>query len=423
MSEAHARLSPSNHRWPHCPGSVREEARYPEVSGAAAVDGTGSHLLLELCMKHGQSASEYEGQTIGVGHPDMPLGWVVHADRIDRVNSALAYIERRKAELRELPGCVDVRVTSESNAPAGHYFRTEKREDWWGTCDITFEAFNGAGALIFVEIADYKDGRGYVKAEGNSQLESYALGKLAGWLFIQEKLPLRLTIIQPKTNPVIRYEDITREELDKRGRVLLRAAQATDDGNAPCTPGWWCEWCKASPKRGGHCTAAIQESEKEVSVVTGDIGLGALASFDIENATEEQLSALKNQEKVIFDLFSRISKEIEKRLKDGATVPGWGMVPGRSSRVWADDDQVIDALKKTRYKLDEFCPRKLISPAQAEKLLSKRAYNSLSSLVIEQAGSPRLGAVKLREAPKQDIFAGVPDVPAASVAPVVPSFL
>ena len=55
MSTGHAKLSPSKrHRWAACPGSVREEAAYPEQpSGAAAIDGTRSHTLLEYCIKNG----------------------------------------------------------------------------------------------------------------------------------------------------------------------------------------------------------------------------------------------------------------------------------------------------------------------------------------------------------------------------------
>ena len=41
----HAMLSPSKaHRYLACPGSIREEAKFPDESGAAAVDGDASEL-------------------------------------------------------------------------------------------------------------------------------------------------------------------------------------------------------------------------------------------------------------------------------------------------------------------------------------------------------------------------------------------
>ena len=55
----HARLSPSSSRWVHCPGSIREEAGYEDVSGEAAIDGTGSHLLLEECLIHNRTAESF----------------------------------------------------------------------------------------------------------------------------------------------------------------------------------------------------------------------------------------------------------------------------------------------------------------------------------------------------------------------------
>ena len=77
----HARLGPSNPRWRACPGSVREEAVYQNISGAAAIDGTGSHLLLEMCLENGVDAMAYDMQIIGANHHDMPMGWMVEPGR------------------------------------------------------------------------------------------------------------------------------------------------------------------------------------------------------------------------------------------------------------------------------------------------------------------------------------------------------
>ena len=54
MTTTHATLSPSKaYRWLACPGSVREESRYPdEPGGPSAIDGTHTHSLLEHCIKN-----------------------------------------------------------------------------------------------------------------------------------------------------------------------------------------------------------------------------------------------------------------------------------------------------------------------------------------------------------------------------------
>lgn len=48
----HATRSPSKAaRWLACPGSIREEEKYPDTSGPAAMDGTKTHAVLEYCLK------------------------------------------------------------------------------------------------------------------------------------------------------------------------------------------------------------------------------------------------------------------------------------------------------------------------------------------------------------------------------------
>ena len=135
----HARLGPSNHRWPHCPGSVREEAKYPDIPGEAAIDGTGSHLLLELSLENNEPASFFLCTLIGVNSEDKPEGWMVNQDRIDRVQMCLDYVTRRCSELEaEYPGC-DISVETESKSDPGALFG---RDDWNGTVDITIKVID-----------------------------------------------------------------------------------------------------------------------------------------------------------------------------------------------------------------------------------------------------------------------------------------
>ena len=100
MSE-HARLGLSNHRWPHCPASVAAEAAYEDVPSEAALDGTGTHLLLEMCLtKSAGRAEYYVNQYIGEEHPDKPQGWYVDQARCDRVQVCLDYASVRVQSLR-----------------------------------------------------------------------------------------------------------------------------------------------------------------------------------------------------------------------------------------------------------------------------------------------------------------------------------
>lgn len=395
MSNGHARLGPSNKRWPVCAGSVREEEKYEDIPGEAAIDGTGSHLLLEMCLQNNVPAHVYDQQIIGANHPDNPNGWLVDLARVERVQMALDYITRRVAELKEsFPGC-NVAVESETTSdPGGAFGRT----DWWGTCDITITARHPlSGDVYFIEVADYKDGRGYVSEKNNSQNISYLFGKMRKYIasgtelvrpFANANFGVRTTIIQPKTNPAVRYQcstqpddNLTVATVIEAAEKLAWAAHLTDDSEAPLTPGKHCQWCKANPKRGGHCTAESDQSLQVVetmsteltgNLIAGDSGLHEYFSAvlaDPKSLTEDQLSELADAEPGIQAVFDKVRAEIKDRIAQGITVKGYAMQPGKGTNVWnADEETVAKKLRSRRLKNADIYPAKLISPAAMMKL-------------------------------------------------------
>lgn len=393
IEEQHARLGPSNHRWPNCAGSPREEERYEDIAGDAAVDGTGSHLLLELCLKNNKNADHFLDQVIGVNHVDKPNGWHVLADRVERVQMALDYIKRRVAELQEQFPDANIKIYAEQKTdPGGAFCRT----DWWGTCDITITA-TGQGVVYFIEVADYKDGRGYVDVKDNSQLISYLFGQLRPFICdppryvrpfnLEKVLGARMTIIQPKTDPVIRYVCTTRPEdqltlpsLAFYAEELAQAAIRTDNPDAPLTPGKHCRWCKANPKNGGHCTAQSDQSIQVVNTMTTELAnvegqslfeyIGK-AIADPKSLSEEQLADLLDAEPGIQTVFDTVRVEIQERIKQGIDFSkyGYSMEPGKGSNEYAvEEDVVVKKLKAVRLKADKIWQKKLITPAQLMKL-------------------------------------------------------
>lgn len=409
---SHARLSPSNHRWVHCPGSVREEQNYVDVAGAAAIDGTGSHLLLEMCLENGVRVETYIGQIIGVNHPDSPMGWMVHADRADRVQMCLDYVARRHAELSaQYPGA-DIRVEAESKADPGGMFG---RDDWKGTADITITVVQ-EGSVLFVEICDYKDGRGYVSEKNNSQLVSYAGGKIRPYVasgpdLVRPLRPLgvrdgvRMTIVQPKTNTPVRYSDASTSELLRELEQLAQAAHATDAPDAPVRPGKHCQWCKASMKRGGHCSVEATQSLETVKNMSNDViatdgglfeQLGQLMG-DVTHMTNDQLSQLASARDALNAAFDKVDTELTTRLEQGQSVAGFALKPGRSSRVWAkSEEDVVKALKGRRLKNADIYPPKLISVTQVMKLdsLTDQQKEKIErDLVTVKAGALKLTKV------------------------------
>lgn len=411
-ADKHARLGPSNHRWPNCPGSVREESKHPNTAGDAAIDGTGSHILLEECLKNDLLATDYLGQVIGKGHHDKPEGWLVKPDRTHRVGQALAYIERRKEELSGL-----VHVTPESTSNPGEWFG---RLDWWGTVDITIEAVSD-GVL---EIADYKDGRSYVSEKNNSQLISYAAGMLAPYLFVGQKEPtfpdfvhckiktVRMTIIQPKTGTPIRYQDMSAEELWSHAKRLAAAAALTDDPDAPLFDGDWCTWCRHG--RSGNCAAKTKNALQGVSKMfengTGDSLLEHLMTGkkSVADMSNDEISQIKDAFPAIHEMEKQVMAEMESRLDLGQQVPGYGFGTGKSSKVWVDDPETVaKKLKGMRFKKDDIYPSSLISVAQALKAehLTDRQKKSIEKLYEVKPGKRTI--VRSNQAEKstaQDMF-------------------
>lgn len=411
MSEGHARLGPSNTRWPHCPGSVREESKYPDISGDAAIDGTGSHLLLELCLKNNVKADAYEGQIIGTNHHDLPAGWLIHEDRITRVNMCLDYITRRHEELgNEYPNAT-ITVESETKSDPGGMFG---RTDWWGTVDITITVRNAmTGECLFIEIIDYKDGKGWVAVENNTQLISYMAGKLRKHIASGPDLvrPFRLgdvkgcrtTIVQPKTNPVVRSDmNLTVSEVIRVANELSLAAQATDKPDAPLIPDdkngkGYCRWCKHKQ----NCNAQMEKSLTMVNNMTNDVIVSNDKSLfeyvnnaisNLKSLSNDQLAELADAGPGILAAFDKVNKEIEERIETGQCVPGYAMVPGNDKQVYTlPDEDIAKALRGRKMKKDDIYPAKLITPAALMKsdALTNEQKESFSKKYITKIASDK----------------------------------
>lgn len=439
----HARLSPSNLRWAKCAGSVREEANYENTSGAAAIDGTGSHLLLELCLNEDVMPNYFTGRIIGEGHMGKVEGWLVEPEREQRVLMALNYVARRRKELTALYGeTASITVESESKSDVGGMFG---RKDWYGTCDITITVTR-RDECLFVEVIDYKDGLVRVSLVDNSQLLSYAGGKIRPFVASgSDKVrPLdasrvtdgvRITIVQPKTNPPVRYYDYSTFEVIKKLSDLSYQASQTDREDAPLVAGDHCRWCKHKPNCSAQMTESVSVMVKEGNDVnpTGERSLFEMMEgviSDISNTTNAELVELADARAGIIALFDKVESEIGKRLESGVEVDGYAMRPSRSSRVWAlPDEDMVQVLKARRLKITDIYPQKLASPAQVMKLeaLSEVQKNRLEEdYIIKKEGELKLtrvrGQVKSKAA---DVFNDVaqPDTTVVQSNEETPCFL
>jgi hypothetical protein len=403
---SHATLSPSKAaRWMACPGSVREEARYPDESGPAAVDGTHTHTLLEHCIKGGLGDPT---SMVGVRLKDHEGEFVVDADRAARVKVAIEYIRQRVVEAPLFE------ILAERRVDPAYYLG---RSDLSGTADVQIRT---PGVL---EIIDYKDGMGIVEAAGNPQLELYALGALAslGVPINQDTgyHTVRMTIVQPKLMvkglPAVSSHEVkVTDLLAKLGNYVLKAA-ATDAPDAPLVAGDHCKFCKHK----GACSALAGQVMKEVGVMfpqvtqPTDVVEIAQQSANKDPATmdNDQLRQIVEAAPLMRQLLEAAEKEVQRRLESGQTIPGLKLVHGRGSRAWVlPEEEMADKLIRMGIPKSAVYVTKLVSPAQVEKLTwektkgGEKVKASLSERQLKTLETEYVSKVagKLTVAPESD---------------------
>ena len=126
-----------------------------------------------------------------------------------------------------------------------------------------------------------------------------------------------------------------------------------------------------------------------------------------EDLTEDQLGRTLDLAPMVQEWFKECEKLAAKRLKEGQPVGGWKLVEGRGSREWKSsltEGDVVLQLKKLGVKVGDIYTKKLVSPAQAEKLpaftASKTKAQKLAPLIARKDGKPQL-------APESDPRPGV----------------
>ena len=383
----HDRLSPSSlHRRFPCPGSAREEAKYPDNSGPAAIDGTRTHVLLDMCLVTGMDPE----LTVGMTTSDDEGSYTIDADRAKRVKVAVDHV-------RDLGGV----VTTERRVDPS---RLVGRDDMGGTVDVTVENYNT------VHIIDYKDGITPVEAVENLQLIAYALGHLAGYnLPINGDYPVKhmvLTIVQPKLAmkglpPITSWELSVESLLSRIGDIVVKAA-ATDAPDAPLVPGEkQCRFCKAK----GGCAAVNTHVMDAVGMFKSIDIVQQAAVTEPTEMSNDKLREVIEAAPLLRQLLEASEAEALRRMQMGQTIPGLKVVNGRGSRAWAHtEDEMVVKLKKIGIPAGALYVTKLISPAQAEKLTwekrdgtkvqvsDKMKLQMERELIVKLAGKPTVAS-------------------------------
>jgi len=274
----------------------------------------------------------------------------------------------------------------------------------FGTADCV--SFDGDGTLT---VTDLKYGKGVrVNAYENEQLMFYGLGALAEFGFLYKVDTVKLVVHQPRLEHVDAYE-IKATDLYRWGESIKRKAQLALSPNAPFAPSETaCRWCKAK----AICKPL---AEKSLAAITHHLSkpaeLNANSRQQKSNVTEFPVARLQKQRTLQLNAPDKLDGEqlgvvlanaglvtqwlnavkeysLEQLNADAHSIPGFKVVEGRSTRQWQDHTAAETSLRKVRkLKVADIFNKKLISPAQAEKLLGKE-HRIIREQVIKPGGKP-----------------------------------
>jgi hypothetical protein len=371
----HAILSPSSaERWMACPASVQLTKDLPYESSKYADEGSAAHEVAAMSLTNGDDADAYIGRIISL---ENGAEIEVTDDMATEVQKYVDYVRGLVSAGGEL--MVEQRLS------ISHLTGEEGAE---GTSDVV---------ILFddeIVIVDLKFGRGVkVDADNNKQLMIYASGAISS---IVDLLGLtvsnvRLVIHQPRLNHVSEWS-LPIESLMEFEVQVQSAAEKVWAGSQEYLPGEsQCRWCKAK----ATCSALTQQVLTEVAEDfddLDDLGLKDKIGDGIHSASTaegQRISQLLSVVDLIEDWCRAVRTKAESELFDGHGIPGYKLVAGRNgARRWSDDNEAETTMKSMRLKQDEMYSRKLVTPAQAEKILKEnpRKWSRLSDQITQNQG-------------------------------------
>jgi hypothetical protein len=204
-------------------------------------------------------------------------------------------------------------------------------------------------------IVDWKFGDGVVvDVEENPQLMFYAAAAMrtpaAQWAF-EGATKVELVIVQP---PYVKRWETTPRRIQLFEKELMQAVKVAQRPDAPLAQGDWCRWCAAK------AVCPIMTGAADRALVS------ALKGVDVASVSDHLKMA---------DLLEGWIKEVRalamQTLEAGLPVPGYKLVPKRAMRQWMDEGKALDAMCDLGLDVKELTETKLLSPAQAEKVLKK----------------------------------------------------
>jgi len=352
-----------------------------------SAEGTNAHFFAETVLVAQRTNTEARAADYADAVLGDEIGTMFVPDE-EMIQAVQEYVDW----CNELPGThfTETRVDLNGRMPLKNQF---------GTSD------HGAVYHRTLVVTDFKYGKGVkVYAEENEQAMGYAIGMYdeLSWGYEIDKVIIR--ICQPRFGHFDVWET-TVERLMEFAKEMHAQCTVALAPNPPTRAGEkQCFFCAVAGRCGTQLKASIAALNSDFDAMD--------APGTVEILTPEQVAkALESVELV--KLWARRTRTAAMRLlvQDPVAVPGWKIVESQSRRAWLDQQRAEVWLQKQGLRESQVVKRTLISPAQAEKMLTrgqKSAFKKVNEsaklkLVYKPTGHPSLAPVT----DKRPIFANV----------------
>lgn len=353
-----------------CPGSVQLCAQYPNIESEFAAAGTSLHMAMDMIFS---GVAKKDTDVIGLKFNGYEVTQELFEEAVapvlehwDELDKSLGGIEFFSEQRVTFPGI----------------------ENAFGTTDLIGTAKDRT------VVYDFKFGRGVaVDAEDNPQLKYYALAAMhtpATARFFSPDKPVEVFIAQPMVNDGERFTRwVTNvRQLEAFGVELRHAVETALLPDAPLKMGPYCRFCSAK----SGCPLYQ-------NLARGGLQIG-------RDQMEAHLEEWLPQADMLIELGNFIKTLAHDQMEKGANIPGWKLVAKRAMRNWADEERTVKYFAKIGLPAADRHVKKLISPAQAEKVLkANKLPDTLPDHLVEKVSS---GTTLAPESDKR---------PAVSIAP------
>ena len=350
----HALLSASSaNRWLACPPSAVAAEAYPDQDTEYTREGTIAHEVAEIVVRE-RLAGKY---------PDLKnyTGWPEGAteEMVECAHDYADYIQELITTDNPLI-LLEQRVDFSPWVPGG-----------FGTADCIIIQDR------VMDVIDYKFGKGVpVSAVDNPQEKCYGLGALNDYGFAYDIEIVRLHIYQPRINNVSR-DELTAADLLAWGDSIKPVAAQAAKGKGKYCAGSHCKFCPHA----GRCRTLTKICSEYVETHGLRVKVPTLAPHEV--------AEILAMEPLVSLWLKRVKDQALASMLDGVQVPGFKVVAGRGSRVWADDLEVAKILEANGYTREEITETALLSVAKMEKFLGKKkAAELIGGQILTHTGAP-----------------------------------